>query len=276
MHSTHPLGNATCVDDAEAWLSDAGTIFTRFEGQDSGCVSYGVATGEESWFVKVPTTRAAGESTGRAVRLHAAVGHGAIIGLHHAIAGPCGPILIYPWVTGVLLRGDSAAGGSDRTSPTSAMMRLRALPVPEVNAAIESIIGAHIAVERAGFVSVDFYDGTMMYDFDQPDPRRRIWLCDLDEYRPGPFRTETRLPGSTRYMAPEDWGGTIDSRTMVFHLGRALTHLLAQGEDSSKWRGTRAQLALAERATAIPPGERFRTVVEFAQHWHRVSTDTPD
>ena len=69
----------------------------------------------------------------------------------------------------------------------------------------------------AGFVSVDLYDGCFLYDFDRHEMR----LIDLDEYRPAPFVVDAeRLPGSRRYMAPEEFqrGVTIDERTMAFHL----------------------------------------------------------
>ncbi|WEV29163.1 hypothetical protein OYE22_31240 [Streptomyces sp. 71268] len=57
------------------------------------------------------------------------------------------------------------------------------------------MLSAHVGVEEAGFVAIDFYDGCMLYDFDQ----HRIKLIDLDEYRVGPFVLEAdRLPGSRR------------------------------------------------------------------------------
>lgn len=44
-------------------------------------------------------------------------------------------------------------------------------------------------------------DGCFLYD----DERLAMHLVDLDEYRPGPFTvTADRLPGSSRYMAPEE------------------------------------------------------------------------
>lgn len=76
------------------------------------------------------------------------------------------------------------------------------MPTSEVLAALESIFDAHLAVADAGFVAVDLYDGCFIYDF----VARRMRLCDLDEYRPGPFVVDAdRLPGSLRFMAPEEF-----------------------------------------------------------------------
>ncbi|CAN5190996.1 hypothetical protein BH20ACT5_BH20ACT5_17790 [soil metagenome] len=126
------------------------------------------------------------------------------------------------------------------------MARFRRLPVGEVESVIDRILDAHVVVERAGFVAVDFYDGCVLYDFG----RREVHLLDFDEYRPGPFVAAAQLSGSRRFMAPEEIGvgGRIDSRTTVFTLGRAARLLLDAGDDEAAWRGTAAQLAVVRRA----------------------------
>lgn len=55
----------------------------------------------------------------------------------------------------------------------------RALPVGEILDTLDTIIEAHLAVTRAGYVAVDFYDGCVLCDFAQ----RTTHLCDLDLYR---------------------------------------------------------------------------------------------
>jgi serine/threonine-protein kinase len=81
--------------------------------------------------------------------------------------------------------------------------------------AIEEVIELHAAIDEAGFVSIDLYDGNMLYD-------DRIHMIDVDEYRPSPHVLDAdRTLGSTRFMAPEESrrGATLDSRTTVFQLG---------------------------------------------------------
>jgi serine/threonine-protein kinase len=146
------------------------------------------------------------------------------------------------------------------------MARFRALPVPLVHRALDRILDAHLVVEDAGRVAVDFYDGALLYDFTADVMR----LVDLDEYRPGPFvLDEERLPGSSRYMAPEEFrrGALIDTRTTVFTLGRAARLLLDAGDEERDWRGSAAQLAVIGRATRAEPARRFETVREFSAAW---------
>jgi serine/threonine-protein kinase len=235
-------------------------VFAVFDQQDSGCVSYGVRIGDERLFVKTPTTPAAVLSLRSAVRFHAAVRHPAINPVLQVVPFDVGPVLVMPWLDAALLRGP---GG---------WSRFRALPVRSVEAAVESLLSAHRAVAAAGFVEVDLYAGSLMYDFD----RHALQLIDLDDYRPGPFTAEERLPGSTRFMAPEQWGGgtTIDERSTVFVLGRAIRLMLDARDDESAWRGTDEQLAVVRRATAPGPDDRYPTVAALQEAW-ALSPSTP-
>ena len=154
------------------------------------------------------------------------------------------------------------------------MSRFRALAVPEVLRAVERVVAAHVAVEAAGFVAVDLYDGSLLHDF----AGRTLRLVDLDEYRPGPFVLDAdRLPGSTRIMAPEQAvrGSTIDTRTTVFMLGRLTRLLLDAGDDEDGWRGGTARLDVVRRATEPDPGRRFPTVAGFAAAWRTASAGKP-
>lgn len=143
-----------------------------------------------------------------------------------------------PWRDGEILY--------DRT----ARARFHALPVARAHHALDRVLDAHLAVEAAGQVAVDLYDGAFLYDF----AAHELHLIDLDEYRPGPFvLTEDRLPGSTRFMAPEEWrrGATIDHRTTVHVLGRTARLLLGAARvrtafvvrprSSRSWNGPRVR-----------------------------------
>jgi len=174
-----------------------------------------------------------------------------------------GPVLVYPWRDGeVLCR--ATVEGVDR----SALARFRRLPVPEVEAALARILDAHIAVAAAGFVAVDLYDGCFLYD----TPGRTMWLIDLDEYRPGPFTVDAdRLPGSRRFMAPEEHvrGATIDEPTTVHLLGRTLLHLL---DGDTGWRGSAAQRAVVDSACAPAASDRYAGVAALQAAWSTATT----
>ncbi|MFI8105313.1 serine/threonine protein kinase [Streptomyces sp. NPDC086023] len=263
----HPLLDVAHVATLDAYVAGIGTIFRTFADQDSGCVSYGVLVDGRRWFVKSASTPAALSSLRRAVNVHQAVAHPAITPLLNSITTNEGLALVYPWVPGEVLYHPTRSHHGGRTAPDSPMARFRGLPLPEVHAALDVILDAHLAVEAAGLVAVDLYDGCILYDFNE----RRMRLCDLDEYRLGPFTLDAdRLPGSSRYMAPEEFvrGSLIDIRTTVFNLGRALRLLLDAGDDEHQWRGTASQLAIANKATCKEPDQRFPSVNALTEAWH--------
>lgn len=263
----HPLLGVDRVDtDPERYLSGVGDVFPAFRQQDSGCVSLGVAVAGERWFVKFPVEARAVPSLERAVRLHRAVVHPAVIGLRHVIRTRGGPVLVHPWVAGEVLYG-APGGRARRVDPAGPHARFRGLPVPQVVEAVDAILDAHLVVAARGFVAVDLYDGCFLYDF----AGRSMRLCDLDEYRPGPFTVDgDRLPGSRRFMAPEEYrrGAVIDQRTTVFNLGRTAQVLLDEGDLDGRFRGGARLAAVLDRATCADPADRHPDVAAFVADWH--------
>jgi len=173
---------------------------------------------------------------------------------------------MYPWFPGEVLNHATVPRTVERSDPTSAMARFRREPLDVVVAVLDDLLDAHVAIERAGFVAVDFCDGCIMFDF----ASRRVGLCGLDEYRPGPFTVEgERLPDSRRYMAPEELrrGAGIDARTTVFALGRAIRLLLDAGNEERAWRGTPAQLDVVARATS--KARRLPLAIRACTSWQR-------
>ncbi|MEH1168993.1 serine/threonine protein kinase [Micromonospora sp. CPCC 205539] len=234
------------------------SAFTVFNDQDSGCLSYGVEHAGRRWLVKKATTAQARHSLIRATHVHAAVQHPAIVRPERILDSLDGPVLVYPWHDGSVLN-HATTQGSNRT----ALTRFQQLPLSDVEAAITTILDAHETVAAAGHVAVDLYDGCFLYDFDA----RQMWLIDLDEYRRGPFILDAdRLPGSRRYMAPEEFvrGAVIDQQTTVYTLGRTIWHLL---DSSTGWRGTTAQARLATHATHPTPGDRHPDVRALVDAW---------
>jgi hypothetical protein len=236
--------------DVRARLAVLGDVFADFLDDESGCIAHGVEIEGQRYFVKHVVSSRGVEAQARAMAVHAAVRHPTLVPLLHTIMGGQGPISIYPWIDGVRLR----------------QSRLTAkLPISSLRHALGAIIDVHAAIERAGFVSIDFYDGNLLYS-------DRIHLIDVDEYQPSPFTlSNDRTPGSTRFMAPEEFcrGAILDSRTMVFHLGRAAAILIDPPTGTNLDR-MRAVIPLVEQATKPEPDKRYQTAAEFAVAWNRI------
>lgn len=236
--------------------------FALFDQQDSGCISYGVERDGRRLFVKTAVTAEGRQSLRRAAAFHRSVRHSAIVHPIDVSDARDETSITYPWCPGEVLNHATVAG-SDR----SALARFRRLDVEVVHDAIGTILSAHETVAAAGFVSVDLYDGCFLYDFDDHDMR----LIDLDEYRSSPFTVDAdRLPGSRRYMAPEEFerGSTIDERTMVFHLGRTISELL---DTESGSRCSAAQRRVVQASTEDARRSRLPTVAALVDAWREAT-----
>ena len=252
----------------EAYLAQVGTALRAFRNQDSDCVSYGVEADGRRWFVKHADNLRGLASLRRARELHTVAQHPALAHLHNVIETPSGLALVYDWLPGeVLYDYTRFRGEQGRRDPRSPHARFRALPREAIVAALNTIYEVHLLLADLEFIAVDLYDGCIIYDFESA----RTYLCDLDEYRRRPFTLEEeRLPGSLRFMAPEEFtrGARIDQVTNVFTLGRMALVLLGDGSGSpTTWSGTERMLAVALRAASPNRAERHQSVREFVMDW---------
>jgi len=258
-------------ESVELFLSQVGEVYQSFKHQDSGCISYRVRSGDRDWFVKYGEDSRSITGLQRASKLNLTVQHPALPPLRRTLHFPNGIALIFDWVPGEVLYGSSRFRESPgNVEPESSRQRFQALPPQEIITGLSVIYDVHKKLAAHGYIAVDFYDGSILYDFDHSD----IYLIDLDEYRFGPFQlTDERNPGSRRFMAPEEWqrGALIDQSTNVFSLGRAASVFLGAGElSAATWRGNPALLPLIVRATQTRKEDRFSSVDEFVDTWQAV------
>ena len=265
---SHPLLSVASVDaPAEEYLREVGEVFRVFPHQDSGTVSYGVMVDGRRWFVKPSDDPAIVESLRRALRLNTRVQHPALPPLRNSFRVPNGLALVYEWVPGEVLNDPRFTAEQRAGDPAHPHVRFRALPMGEILDALDAIFDAHLLISESGFVASDLYDGCIIYDFEGS----RAYLCDLDEYREGPFVLDRdRAYGSRRFMAPEEFqrGATIDQASNVFNLGRMAAILLGDGTGSmDAWRGTDEMREVVRRATEPERSRRYGSVRRLVEEW---------
>ena len=223
--------------DPATFLSQRGEIFAVFDErtQDSGNVSYGVEVDGRRYFVKTAgrpdDDRSYLDHSGRvsllrnAVKLAESSDHRTLPNLHQVVESAWGPMLVYDWAEGELIR--------------SSTDRVRSLTVSEVGHLVTEVYDLHRELARLGWIANDFYDGAMIYDFRS----RRVHVIDLDSYHMGSFTNRMgRMFGSKRFMAPEEFelGATIDERTTVFTMGRTAAVLMSDNSlERDRFQGFR-------------------------------------
>lgn len=263
----------------EALVRSAGEVLARFDHrtQDSGNVAWLVRTSSGEFFVKsageeLPPVGAPVPVLDRPSRVHLlrtaveiarGIDHPALARLRTVIEVPSGPVLVYDRAPGELVGVPSAR----RDDPDSSYRRFATAPPAVRLSVFDQLLKAHRALEVAGWVACDLYDGCLMVDL----ATGRLTLIDLDTYRRGPSTNDMgRMFGSSRFMAPEEFtmGAPLDARTTVFTLGRLLRHFgTGLTEDLEDFCGGSARAAVVERATQRERTVRQGSVGELAAEW---------
>lgn len=267
---------------AEELVASAGRTLARYDHrtQDSGNISWLLATDQGECFVKSAGTREPPppgapipylDHAGRvrllrtAIEIAQSVDHPALSRLRTVIETADGPALVYDRAPGELIGVPSAQRGD----PASPYRRFASAPPRLRLTVLDQLIEAHAALEQAGWVACDLYDGCLMVDLSTG----RLTLIDLDTYRRGPSTNDMgRMVGSSRFMAPEEFelGAPLDSRTTVFTLGRIARHFgTGLTEDLAQFFGGAQAAEVLDRATRPSRSERFGTVAELAAAWAR-------
>jgi len=182
----------------------------------------------------------------------------------NVIESPSGPLLVYEWARGELLR-------SEKENPASPLHRFHRLPIEHLLIAINTIYDVLDQISDAGWITEDFYDGSVIYDVDS----MVLHIIDLAHRHRGPFiNTSGMMFGSSRFMAPEEFqkGALIDHRTASFLMGRIAAVFLSDNSlDPNPFRGSDRQYEVIIKACKETPENRYQSEAEFLKGWRIAS-----
>lgn len=252
----------------EQYLKELGRSFIIFDRRDSGCVCFGVESDGQKWFVKYSNKDEAISTMKNAVEMHKEITHPLVPPIRNHFLTPNGLALVYDWVEGQVLYSPEYWGEEGRSKVDSPFSRFRNLPEKQIVEALNRIFQVHAYIENRGYIAVDFYDGNIIYDFS----KNKIHLIDLDHYTKGEFILDKdRLPGSTRFMAPEEFqkGSIIDQKTNVYNMGATAFVFLGgvMNHAFEYWLGSRELYNVVKRAVEFNKDKRYSSVREFYEQW---------
>jgi len=150
----------------------------------------------------------------------------------------------------------------------------------------EQILNFMEEVENANYVAVDFYDGSLMYDFEKDN----LTICDIDFFRQMPTVNDIGEDywGTKRMKAPEEYklGGSIDTRTNVFIIGALFFNIFGYYTSETlakmyeekrfiplekhKWELPSPLYDIALKAVASNPDNRYKNVRQLKNKWMSV------
>ena len=253
------------------FLGRYGRVFTVLDAQDSGNICFGTDDGQKRYFVKyagAPTLRAGLDAEEAIVNLKRSatvyrdLAHMNLVNVIDAEEIGGGYALIFDWVEGECM---------GKMYPQSRAVFMQ-LSMPVKKQIYAEILAFHVHVVERGYVAVDFYDGSIMYD----SVHHKAVICDIDFYTKSPYVNDMgRMWGSSRFMSPEEFclGADIDEVTNVYAMGATAFALFGDETDRriEKWGLGRVSFDVAKRAVSDNRSERQKSIRQLIDEWDSAS-----
>lgn len=249
-----------------AFIHRYGTVFKVFDDQDSGNLCFGVKADDgKRYFVKfagAPTEQYTSTIESAIVRLKVAVSayqdlaHPTLIRFIKAEEVGGGFAVIFDWVDAVC---------AHRMYPSDCQ-KFRQIPLDKQTQIFEDILAFHFHVAVKGYVAVDFYEGSIMWDF----KHERTVICDIDFYTKGKAYGSAALWGHMPTQSPEEHtdGELIDEVSNVYNMGATAFALLAGGDRSpEKWLLGKRLYDVVRRATSDERSQRQQSIRQLMEEW---------
>lgn len=278
-----------------SFLKQYGRCFRVFDETGSGCISFGMEKGNEKYFVKTAGADTLyGEVTPQesvVLLKNAAVIYEDLKGeplilLKEKYSFNDLYVTVFAWAEGECLfdhwNFEYYKAHPDVLSPRK---RFRLLPLPEKLKTAERILCFLERTAEKGYTAVDFYDGSLLYDFET----EKLTVCDIDLFRHGPQINDQGEGwfGTKRLKAPEEneTGALIDEVTNVFTAGALLMDLFSTETTEKKrydkgmfipdekqyYTGSDASYEVLMKAVSYERSERWQTIREFHEAWRASS-----
>lgn len=275
-----------------SFLAKYGRVFCVFSKNDSGNISFGTDDGENRYFVKIAGTKTvesrispedAIRTLKKAIPLYKELAHPNLIefvehfeycSVYVAVfKWACGDCLFDHWNFNIYDNNPNIAPPRVKFKGLSREKRLNAFDV---------MFDFLVFIESKGYTAIDFYDGSIMYDFE----RDVVTICDIDFFnRPLVNDIGVNFWGTKRFKAPEEYsfGANIDTITNVFTLGALIMHYFGSFTDAEigrmyeksmfvpcryeTWELSERLYKIALKAVCQERVNRYDSMKHFSDEW---------
>ncbi|MDR0248825.1 MAG: serine/threonine protein kinase [Oscillospiraceae bacterium] len=257
-----------------SFLGKYGKVFKVFDEQDSGNICFGAEADDgKRYFIKfagAPAARNTMHADEAVANLRCAVSayrdlaHPNLIKLINAEEIGGGFAVFFEWVDAIC---------AQRMYPAD-YQKFRQLPPETLNRIFEDIVGFHIHAADKGYVAIDFYDGSIMWD----TANERTVICDIDFYQKSPYIGRMGLWGSSRFVSPEERadGALIDEVTTVYTMGATAFCLFADSDRSPEaWPLSEAKYMVVKKAVSDERSRRQQTIEQLIKEWRAAKRLSP-
>lgn len=269
--------NFKCLEEVE--------VFKVFDQQDSGNISFGIIENGQRYFLKYAGARnlvykgyleEAIQRLMKAKEVYEQIKHPLLVPYLKSVQTENGFYLKFRWTDGECMHNHWEFTSFEKYHAIhSPFVKLRNLSIASRISIITQLLEFAVYVESLGYVMVDLYDGSILYDFEQS----KLTICDIDFFQKAPlFNTVGEdFWGSSRFKAPEEYelNAQITSETNVFVLAGIIFAFIGGRSDKSyeKWESTMDLYNVCLKALNKEKRKRYATIQVFYEAWQACLTE---
>ena len=255
-----------------SFLKKYGSVFKVFDDQDSGNICFGIKQGEKRLFVKFAGSQTdqydgnpkdAIERLKSCLPIYQDLKHPNLIKFIKAENVGNGFAMIFDWDDGECM---------GRMYPASRKKFLEMKTEIKLKV-FSDVLSFFQYIVSQNYVAIDFYDGSIMYDFD----KNKTTICDIDFFRKMPFKNEMgRLYGSSLFQSPEEYqlGAIIDEITNVYTIGATAFAFFSNFDRTGQdWILSKKLYDIALKAVSDERGKRQQSIQDFINEWNNALKD---
>ena len=276
-----------------SWLKKYGTAFFAIDETGSGCICIGMQDDNIKYFCKIAGVNTIDAVVSpqesvrilkEAVHLYYDLKHPNLVKIIDDYSYESYYVVIFEWTNGECLFDHwNFEKYSENLLLKSPKEKFKSLSTEKRLESVDVLFSFLKIVTGNGYVAVDFYDGSIMYDFDT----NITTICDIDFFRKKPTVNDMGEDwfGTKRLKAPEEYllGAVIDETTNVFTLGALLFEFFGyfSKEEIAKryaenrfipcqinnWQLNNQSYFVALKAVNPNKSERFQSISQFFLAW---------
>lgn len=277
------------------WLKKYGTAFWVVDETGSGCVCIGMQDADKKYFCKIAGVNTIEAEVSpeesihilkNAVQLYYDLEHPNLVKIIEAYDYKQFYVVVFEWMNGECLFDHWNFEKYEKDSSIkSPKQKFRELPVDKRLKSVNILFSFLENVNKKGYVAVDFYDGSIMYDFSTDETT----ICDIDFFKKAPVINDKgdEWFGTKRLKAPEEYekGSIIDEQTNIFTLGALIFEFFGNYSNEeigqryinnqflpcsyANWQLGEESYRVAVKAVSLDRDERYKTFAEFYEEWKK-------
>lgn len=269
-----------------SWLSNYGKVFLVIDETGSGCISFGIEKDNKKYFFKIAGAKTVEAEISQeesikllkeAVTKYKDIKHDNLIKYVDSFSYKELFVVIYEFAEGECLFDHWNFDRYKQTNEVTPSIRFKRLSIAKKLIVVEKLFSFFETFIECGYVAVDFYDSSIMYDFKTD----KVTFCDIDLFRKLPTVNDLGEDyfGTKRLKAPEEnkLGAPIDELTSQFTLGAIIFDMFSDVEnvDERYKKGmfipnsietfelTKEVYKVLIKATNYDSNNRYKTIKEF-------------